>query len=310
MDERYAFLGHELCSPGTSYVYSLPSDWNTGDPTLDSSAWFHPNVLGQTQIATDLADYWQELQNPTTTQPPATGWQPPAQSLPIGIPTTSQAKTMLASLATVSAYPTAVYDPTGTGWVTLNGCSTRNNVLRAQALTTNEWSQAQPLTPANGSASLCPVNSGAWSTPYDLNSAAPTTPVFGNYGLTGQPATSTLPIDHLVPLQNAWNTGVSNWQALYGTILGQTMFGEFANDRGGPELLVVSNSSNSSKGGNAPQAWLPNNTAMYCSYVQMWIAVKWDWNLQVSTVVDGGARGYGVGTTELGALQGILNGCS
>ena len=59
------------------------------------------------------------------------------------------------------------------------------------------------------------------------------------------------------------------------------MMTDFANDMGGPELLVVSNASNLDKSDSPPQDWMPDNTGLRCTFAKMWIAVKWEWDLGV-----------------------------
>lgn len=88
-----------------------------------------------------------------------------------------------------------------------------------------------------------------------------------------------------------------------GVAQGTQMLQDFGNDLGGPELLVVSTSSNSSKGASGPQDWMPNagggapnNTGLFCAYAEMWIAVKWEWNLGVND------SDPGTGPANTGAL--------
>ena len=84
------------------------------------------------------------------------------------------------------------------------------------------------------------------------------------------------------------------------------MLTDFANDLGGPELLAVSSTSNSSKGDSPPEVWMPANPGMTCAYVKMWIAVKWEWSLEVGTIDDALA---GNEPTERLFLQNAINGC-
>jgi hypothetical protein len=290
MDERYAFLGHQLCSPGSDpWIFAPPSPFPAGDSILDWSAWMHPNAAGQGQIKTDLAAYWSPLQAgtapkiwPQSVNPnPPTGWQSP--NLPYGIPTTAQAKTMLAQLTGIPAYNTSTYNVSSFGYpATRNTCDTRNRVLIAEALNTSQ-NPAQPLLVT----SPCTVTAGTWYTPYE---ATPTQQVCTPTATTCLGTFPGLPIDHLVPTKMAWQSGAWNWAnaspAGYGA-QGTQMLKDFGNDLGGPQLLVVSTSSNSSKNARGPQDWMPNNTGMYCAYAKMWIAVKWEWNLQVNDTTPG-----------------------
>ena len=313
LDERYAFLGHELCS-SDPWVYSLPVPYPSGTKVLDGDAWFHPTAVGQAQIASDLGNYWTALQAgsaptiwPVSVPAPATGWLP--ANLPYGIPDTEQAQAMLNSLANITAYA-GDYNSSASYWNfrTRNGCDTRNLVLRAEALTTMQWPSAAALNPPAGASSLCPVTAGAWQTPYE----ASTTPLNYNYSTQAQIGSGTagpppgLAIDHIVPKGDAWETGAADWQVNYGDAEGTQMLTDFANDLGGPELLTVSSVSNSSKGDSPPEVWMPANTGMTCAYAKMWIAVKWEWSLEVGTIDDGI---NGNEPTERIFLQDTLNGC-
>jgi hypothetical protein len=84
------------------------------------------------------------------------------------------------------------------------------------------------------------------------------------------------------------------------------MLTDFSNDLGGPELLAGSATSNSSKGDSPPEVWMPANPGMTCAYVKMWIAVKWEWNLEVGTISDGINNQV---PTERIFLQDTLNNC-
>jgi lysophospholipase L1-like esterase len=303
MDERYAFLGHELCS-SNPWVYSLPTGFQPGTSVLDTSAWFHPTSDGHGQIAADLAAYWQALKSgpgpaiwPVSVPAPPSGWLP--LNLPHGIPTTAQAQAMLAALTPVANPTTAGY-PGGAGWSTRNGCSTRYRVLQAQALTQAQWSQAVQYAAGTG----CVPLSGSWETAYDVTPGSPTTPVRVSFTNNANGIAAALPVDHVVAQANAWATGANNWQTAYGA-MGTVMLTDFANDMSGPELLTISTSSNSQKQDSGPESWMPQNTGMTCAFVKMWIAVKWDWSLGVSTQTGGKINGE----SEQAALQSALNSC-
>ena len=297
LDERYAFLGHQLCAPsGTSWVNSV-----SGTSVTDASSYFHPTAAGQTQIADDLAAYWSALQAgtaptvwPQSVNPnPPAGWVPP--NLPYGIPTTEQAKDMLDALTPLNGYNDATYNASNFGYpATRNGCTTRNRVLIAQALTPGQ----NPIDPLNVDSS-CNVNAGTWYTPYE---ATPSLQSYTNQADIG----NNLPIDHLVPTKMAWQSGAYNWAGAYGD-QGTQMLRDFGNDLGGPEMLVVSNTSNSSKQARGPQDWMPNNTGLYCAYAKMWIAVKWEWNLGVDTTIPGTGPVNTSALPEDQYLESILN---
>ena len=145
------------------------------------------------------------------------------------------------------------------------------------------------------------MTGGTWYTPYE---ATPTQQLCTPQatGCVG----ANLPIDHLVPTLMAWQSNAYNWVNAYGA-QGTQMLIDFGNDLGGPQLLVVSNSSNSSKGTRGPQDWLPNNTGMYCTYAKMWIAVKWEWNLAVNNTTLGTGPSNTNSLPEFQYLQSLLS---
>jgi lysophospholipase L1-like esterase len=316
MDERYAFLGHQLCS-ADPWIYQLPTGFTAGTSVFDSSAWFHPNAEGQGHIATDLAAYWKALQAAPpeatksaasktgnaaskTANAAAAGWEP--LNLPDGIPDTAQATVMLEDLPRTSTELSG-YNSGAAYWnfTTVNGCDTRQDVLRAQAVSRAQWSGVTPVAPPAGSIPLCPLTAGAWQTPYD----AAETPI--NFA-TQTDISNTIAIDHIVPKAEAWALGAQTWVSIYGATLGNALLSAFSNSRGTPELLAVSSTSNSAKGDNSPEEWMPTaNPGMTCPYIKMWIAVKYEFQLNVSTIID--APSNPIGTSELTFLQNSLSSC-
>jgi hypothetical protein len=217
LDERYAFLGHQICSANGSLVYGLTSALTPGEQFLDTSALFHPTAAGQAVLAADLGAYWTALQAggaptvwpQTLNQNPSNGWLP--RNLPDGIPTNAQAQAMLNSLPTIANPPTPANDgynsgaPFGTWPGPRNGWTTRNTVLAAQALTTTQGAPANAVV-GNGNI----VVSGTWQQPYDTTLGAPNTPVQFTYA-SPSAIGSALPVDHFVPTANAWITGADTW---------------------------------------------------------------------------------------------------
>jgi lysophospholipase L1-like esterase len=327
LDERYAFLGHQICSANGSLVYGLTSALTPGEQFLDTSALFHPTAAGHAVLAADLGAYWTALQAggaptvwPQTLNPkPSNGWLP--LNLPDGIPTNAQAQAMLNSLPTIANPPTPANDgynsgaPFGTWPGPRNGWTTRNTVLAAQALTTGQGAAANATV---GSGNV--VIGGTWQQPYDTTVGAATTPVQTVCTSPNQPCVSTLQVDHFVPAANAWVTGADTWPAYttpitvtqggttVKTTQGGQMLYDFSNDLSGPQLLIVGGSSNASKGFNGPQNWVPPNQGMYCAYAKMWIAVKWQWDLAVVTAPVGTVifPNQTTGLSEQGALQYLL----
>lgn len=308
MDERYAFLGHALCS-ADPWVYQLPTGFTAGTAVLDSSAWFHPTAEGQGQIASDLGAYWQALQSvqpetaksaaPKVKDAAATGWTP--LHLPQGIPTAARAQWMLAQLPETDVELTG-YNQNANYWnfTTVNGCDTRQDVLREEAVSPSEWTGALSLIPSANSSPLCPITQGSWQTPYD----AAETPL--NLA-TQDDITDNIDIDHIVPKANAWETGAATWPNIYDTATANALLSAFTNARGAPELLAVSASSNGQKGDSSPELWMPTNTGMTCPYVEAWVAVKYAFQLDVSTIDD--APNNPIGTSELTFLQNTLSSC-
>lgn len=128
----------------------------------------------------------------------------------------------------------------------LDGLNTRQEVLKNTSL-------VKPVI-ANGK-----VISGKWYDPYT-----------GNYFTN----TADLDIDHLVPLQNAYQSGGSNWskekKMKYANYLGDKY-----------HLVAVSKDINRSKGSKSPVDWLPPNKKYQCEYVRNWYKIKTKWGLTI-----------------------------
>lgn len=103
------------------------------------------------------------------------------------------------------------------------------------------------------------IVSGAWLSPLDATSYS---------------ASSDVEVDHLVPLKEAWDSGAWRWSS--------DELRSFANDLEYPTLIVVSTSMNRSKGQKDFAEWAPDNAK--CWYAQMWILVKFRWNLAVDVL--------------------------
>jgi len=128
-----------------------------------------------------------------------------------------------------------------------DSCDTREEVLRAEAV----------RRPRIGSS--CKVLSGKWLSKYDGRTF--TDP-------------SKLDIDHLVALNEAWQSGAWRWTAATRKA--------YANDLGyANTLIAVSATANRSKGDREPQSWMPAKSR--CWYVASWVTVKWRWRLLVNS---------------------------
>lgn len=86
---------------------------------------------------------------------------------------------------------------------------------------------------------------------------------------------STVDVDHMVPLANAWRSGADTWD--------DKRRGDFANDLDRPQLIAVSATTNRAKGDQDPSQWKPPNRDYWCTYAQNWITVKHHWRLTVTT---------------------------
>ncbi|MGW4441910.1 HNH endonuclease family protein [Streptomyces sp. NPDC004682] len=125
-----------------------------------------------------------------------------------------------------------------------DGCDTRKEVILAEAL----------LAPEIGP--KCALTGGRWWSEYDQ---------------TWITSASSLDVDHMVPLAEAWDSGAAVWTAARREA--------YANDQGAPNsLIAVSASSNRSKGEKDPANWLPVSTDQ-CKYAADWVADKLRWQL-------------------------------
>jgi hypothetical protein len=148
----------------------------------------------------------------------------------------------LAALPVKGRAPMTGYsrDRFGDGWLTVNGCDTRDRILRRDL-------SHKDL------AGTCEVLSGQLDDPY---TARPITFVRGG--------ASEVDIDHVVALGDAWQKGAQQWSPAKRIAL--------ANDP--LNLLSVDAGANRQKGDGDAATWLPPNKAFRCQYVARQIAVK------------------------------------
>ncbi|MEU0915058.1 HNH endonuclease family protein [Streptomyces althioticus] len=126
-----------------------------------------------------------------------------------------------------------------------DGCSTRNEVLVAEAV--------EPPTVGP----RCRLTGGSWWSYYDQ---------------VWVTSASGLDIDHMVPLAESWDSGASAWTP--------ERREANANDQGAAASLVaVTARSNRSKADQDPSTWLPPAAAVHCRYVAEWVATKLRWSL-------------------------------
>ncbi|MFH8485308.1 HNH endonuclease family protein [Streptomyces longisporoflavus] len=158
-------------------------------------------------------------------------------------------------MAALKALPVREEDRTGyqrtafKHWVDADkdGCSTRAEVLKAEALT----------APDQGA--KCKLSGGRWYSEYDDRY------VEGPSGLD---------IDHRVPLAESWDSGAKDWSAAERRA--------YANDLGDERsLIAVTAKSNRSKADQDPSTWMPPAEGNHCDYVSQWVAIKTRWKLAI-----------------------------
>jgi hypothetical protein len=187
----------------------------------------------------------------------------PAAATPPGIPSKATAQSQLAALTVAAQGSTSGYSrDLFPHWSTVSGsCNTREQVLKR-----------------DGSSvvvdSSCAPSAGRWYSPYD--------------GATWTSA-SDVDIDHVVPLAEAWRSGANSWTT--------SRRQSFANDLTRPQLIAVTDNVNAAKGDQDPSTWQPPLSSYRCTYAKMWIAVKYNWGLNLQS-------------SEKSALQSMLNTCS
>lgn len=139
-------------------------------------------------------------------------------------------------------------DQFGSGWATVQGCSTRNIILHRdmQDVQVDE---------------KCTVVSGTLDDPYT-----------GEVIHFTKEKSSDVQIDHVIALSDAWQKGAQQ--------LSKEERKELANDP--LELLAVSGPQNQAKGDGDAATWLPKNKAFRCEYIARQIAIKLKYTLWVT----------------------------
>jgi hypothetical protein len=142
-------------------------------------------------------------------------------------------------------------DEFGGDWRVINGCDTRNIILKRDLVdaVVND---------------KCQVMSGTLNDPYTGKTIE-----FKRGGATS----SAVQIDHVVALSNAWQTGAQQLTA-------ETR-DDLANDP--LELLAVDGPANQQKSDGDAATWLPPNKSFRCQYVARQIAVKKKYSLWVTS---------------------------
>ena len=129
-----------------------------------------------------------------------------------------------------------------------DGCDAREQVLRREAI---GFAQVDGFR--------CFVVEADWRSPYD--------------GVTTSDRTS-VDIDHVVALKEAWDSGAWSWTEARRTA--------FANDTSDSRTLrAVSSRSNRVKSDRDPSNWMPQLASYWCTYVGDWISIKARWSLSM-----------------------------
>jgi hypothetical protein len=187
-----------------------------------------------------------------TTEAPTTTDAPTPSPTPEIVVADGTALAVLAGLEEKGRAPTTDYDRELFGWrddMDRNGCDTRNDILRRDL---------HRITLKAGTDG-CVVQRGTLDSPYSGDTIA-----FDREN-------STVDIDHVVALSDAWQTGAASWDE-------QTRR-EFANDP--LNLLAVESSLNRQKSDGDAATWLPPKKDYRCEYVARQIAVKDKYDLWV-----------------------------
>lgn len=134
-----------------------------------------------------------------------------------------------------------------------NGCDVREDVL-VRDLTDVVYKHV-------GS---CQVSSGTLADPYTGQTI---------HFVRGRTTSAKVQIDHVVALENAWQSGARDWDSA------QRL--QFGNDP--YNLLAVDGPANQEKGSASAAYWLPTNAAYRCDYVARQIGVKDKYHLTVTS---------------------------
>lgn len=139
----------------------------------------------------------------------------------------------------------------GPAWkdVDHNGCDTRNDIL-ARDLTVQEMRNS------------CVITAGQLADPYS-----------GERIDFRKKDASKVQIDHVVALENAWQSGAYN--------LTQEDREALANDP--DNLLAVNGHDNMAKGSKSADQWMPPNAAYACTYASKQVQIKNRYALTVTT---------------------------
>lgn len=187
-----------------------------------------------------------------------------ASAAPPGPPSLSTARSELSDLVVATPHSMTGYSRDAFDiWATQpDHCTTRQDVLSRDGDDVVEGSDG------------CQPSSGSWYSIYDDATVT---------------VVAQATIDHMVPLADAWRSGADEWTA--------DQRKAFGNDLTDPQLLIASESSNSSKSDSGPEDWKPSNQAFWCTYAEDYTRVKYVWHLNSTDA-------------EKDALSSMLDTCS
>ncbi|MDF7640320.1 HNH endonuclease family protein [Bifidobacterium sp. ESL0784] len=134
-----------------------------------------------------------------------------------------------------------------------DGCTIRDDILK------RDMTAIKYKAP-----SACQVKSGALQEPYTGKSIR---------FVRGRQTSAAVQIDHVVALENAWQSGASKWDAATKQRYGNDAY----------NLLAVDGPANQQKGSASAAYWLPTNRRFRCAYVARQIGVKQKYGLSVTT---------------------------
>lgn len=169
--------------------------------------------------------------------------------------TIPKATQILAKLATKGRAPQTGYDRElfSDGWGDIGECDARNYILKRDL--TNITFRSSPR---------CTVGTGTLKDPY--------TGQVINF-VRGVGTSSEVQIDHVVAVSDAWQKGAQK--------LSSSKRYSFYNDP--LNLLAVDGPTNQQKSDSDAASWLPPRRAYWCPYVARQIAVKYKYNLWVTS---------------------------
>ncbi|MGW6461322.1 HNH endonuclease family protein [Streptomyces sp. NPDC055078] len=145
-----------------------------------------------------------------------------------------------------SGYSSAAFPHWNKGRDTTDKCSTREEVLIAEAIEAPEVADAD-----------CAVKGGKWLSYYDEQTVT---------------NLKSLDVDHVVPLAEAWGSGASAWSPARREA--------YANDQDAPATLTAVNKRvKREKGDRDLTGWLPATNPVQCRYIADWVGTKLRWGL-------------------------------